>query len=79
VEDVVQLEPGTTYPRCFAGRRARPPEDVGGTWGYAEFLTAIADPDHDDHEQMIEWAGGDFEPERCDLVDINASFKPIRS
>jgi len=75
----VPLYPAMAYPRCVAGRRAGPPEDVGGTWGYAEFLRAIADPDHDGHEEMLEWAGGEFDPERCDLVDINASLKPIRS
>jgi hypothetical protein len=78
VDDVLPAEQGTTYPRCIAGKRSRPPEDVGGTWGYAEFLTAIADPDHPEHEQLIEWSGGDFDPEHCDLVDINASLTPIR-
>jgi hypothetical protein len=41
VEDIVPVEPAADYPRCLAGRRAGPPEDVGGTYGYAEFLEAI--------------------------------------
>lgn len=78
VEDIVPLEPKTTYPRCIAGRRARPPEDVGGTWGYAEFLEAVADSSRKEHEEMLEWAGGSFDPEFCDLADINESLTPIR-
>ncbi len=78
VEDVVPLEAKTTYPRCLAGRRARPPEDVGGVWGYGEFLRVIADPNDEEHERMVEWAGGDFDPERCDPLDINASLTAIR-
>lgn len=77
VEDIVPLEPETEYPRCLAGRRARPPEDVGGTWGYAAFLEAIADRRHKEHEEMLEWVGGSFDPESCDLSDINASLTPI--
>ena len=38
-------------------------EDVGGVWGYAEFLEAIKDPIHERHTEMVEWAGGDFDPE----------------
>jgi len=51
------------YPRCIAGARACPPEDVGGTPGYEEFLAAIADPEHEQHEDMLRWAGGSFDPE----------------
>lgn len=32
--------PSATYPRCSAGRRACPPEDTGGPWGYADMLKA---------------------------------------
>ena len=57
-----QAEPGTRYPRCLEGARACPPEDVGGIWGYMDFLAAIADPEHEQHEQMREWIGGKFDP-----------------
>src|SRR6185295_20263601 len=45
------------YPLCLEGSRACPPEDVGGVWGYVEFLRAIADPKHEEHDMFIEWAG----------------------
>jgi len=46
VEKVLEPAPGATYPVCITGRRACPPEDVGGVWGYAEFLEAIRNADH---------------------------------
>ena len=33
--------------------------------GYEEFLTAIANPDHEEHESFMEWAGA-FNPEEFD-------------
>jgi hypothetical protein len=45
------------YPVCVEGERACPPEDVGGVWGYAEYLEALADPKHEQHEEMLPWRG----------------------
>jgi len=59
-EDLIPAD-GGTYPRCVAGAGACPPEDVGGTHGYAEFLQAIGDPCHPEHETMLQWAGGRFD------------------
>ncbi|CAN5131907.1 hypothetical protein BH23VER1_BH23VER1_27490 [soil metagenome] len=56
---------------CTAGKRACPPEDCGGPWGYQNFLEALADPKHDEHEEMSEWIGGDFDPEHFDLERTN--------
>ena len=50
------------YPRCAAGAGACPPEDVGGTRGYAEFLRVIRNPRHPEHKAMVEWVGGTFDP-----------------
>jgi hypothetical protein len=36
---------------------------VGGVWGYADFLEAIADPDHEEHDDLLRWAGGRFDPD----------------
>ena len=50
VESVEKIPDGHTVEVvCLAGKRRRPPEDVGGPWGYAEFFQAIADPKHDEH------------------------------
>ncbi len=71
VEKVLEPEPGVRYPICIAGKRACPPEDCGGVWGYAEFLEAIRDPKHPEHEDMLEWVGGAFDAEEFDLDFIN--------
>jgi len=71
VEKILPAEPDVRYPRCVAGKRACPPEDCGGVWGYASLLEAIGDPDHPEHEDMSEWVGDDFDPEKFDLDGVN--------
>ena len=57
------VEAGRRYPLCLEGEGACPPEDVGGVWGYADFLQAIADPHDPQHDDMLEWIGGKrFDP-----------------
>ena len=68
VEKVHAPEQGTRYPCCVAGRRACPPEDVGGPWGYEDFLAALADPTHDEHAHWMEWAGGGFDAGDFDVA-----------
>jgi len=60
-EDLVPTDSGA-YPRCVAGAGACPPEDVGGTHGYAEFLRVIGDDRHPEHDAMGQCAGGSFDP-----------------
>jgi hypothetical protein len=43
------------YPVCLDGDGTAPPEDVGGEAGYDAFLSAISDPTHPDHEEIIKW------------------------
>jgi hypothetical protein len=77
VEQVLPPEPGVVYPRCLAGRRACPPEDVGGIWGYQEFLEAIRDPEHEEHASMLEWVGGAFNPDAFDLRAVNQDLATL--
>ena len=62
VESVTEPAPGIHYPRCTAGERACPPEDCGGIPGFAEFLEAMADPRHPEHDEFRTWCGGEFDP-----------------
>lgn len=78
VEGILPAEPGVSYPRCTAGRRACPPEDCGGPWGYAELLAAVGDPDHPEHREMREWLDEGFDPDAFDLDAVNASLAPWR-
>jgi hypothetical protein len=63
-------EPQTTYPRLVSAKGRCPPEDVGGPWGYAEYLEAMADPKHERHAEMVEWCGPDFDPNAVDEAAI---------
>ncbi|MGD9145493.1 MAG: plasmid pRiA4b ORF-3 family protein [Anaerolineae bacterium] len=78
VEKIAPPEPGRSYPVCIRGRRACPPEDVGGTWGYVDFLDAIRDPEHPEHESYLEWIGGEFDPEAFDLDEVNDALSELR-
>jgi hypothetical protein len=33
-------------------------------------LGAIANPDHQEHEEWLEWAGGEFNPEYFDSKEV---------
>lgn len=70
VEAIEPAATGTGYPRCLAGERACPPEDVGGPLGYQQFLEALADPSHPEHETCRSWIGGGFEPEGFDPAGV---------
>lgn len=78
VEKLLPPEPGATYPRCIAGKRACPPEDCGGIWGYANFLEAIQDPAHPEHDELLEWIGGSFDPEAFNLDAVNQALRRVR-
>ena len=78
IDKVLPHDPVLKLPRCIAGANACPPEDVGGPPGYIEFLDAISNPGHDEHESMIEWIGGAFDPKAFDIAEVNerlAEFK----
>jgi hypothetical protein len=67
-------EAGREPPVCLAGERACPPEDVGGTWGYADLVEALKDPEHERHEEFMDWLE-DFDPEAFDLDAVNRELK----
>ena len=56
-EGCLRAERGGRYPICLEGARACPPEDVSGTGGYEEFVEAIADPENEEREGFLQWAG----------------------
>jgi hypothetical protein len=66
VLDVQQGNADVEYPRFIAGARRAPPEDVGSISGFEEFLEAMADPEHEQHERMLEWCDGPFDPDDID-------------
>ena len=71
LEKILPREEGVTYPICIKGKRACPPEDCGGIWGYAELLEILGNPNHEEYEEMLEWLGGEFDPEHFDVEEIS--------
>jgi hypothetical protein len=71
VENILQPEPQVRYPVCVAGRRACPPEDVGGPWGYGRLIEALSDPSDPEREEYLDWLGGSFDPKAFDLAETN--------
>lgn len=64
-------------PLCLVGENAAPPEDVGGPPGYAEFVAALADPEHERHEEFLAWVGGEFDAEGFDLNRVNRELRRL--
>lgn len=81
VEDVTAPKAGTAYPRCLTGRRACPPEDCGGIWGYDYLIEILADPGHEEHEDRLEWLGlgsaGQFDPAAFDAAEVNSALSGL--
>ena len=70
LEKILPFKRGTELPQCTAGRRACPPEDCGGEPGYLNLLEVLADPKHEEHESMLEWVGGHYDPAAFDPADV---------
>ncbi|MGY4494074.1 plasmid pRiA4b ORF-3 family protein [Pseudomonas sp. TE3610] len=65
-------------PWCLAGANAGPPEDVGGAGAYSQFVEAMADPQHADHETLLDWHGQPFDPQAWDIERVNRRLKRLR-
>jgi hypothetical protein len=78
VEKVLPAEPGLRYPVLLAGKRACPPEDCGGPWGYEELLAILANPKHKEHKAMRAWLGGPFDAEAFDLAEANGLVQAVK-
>ena len=75
VEKVLPADPTVTLPTCTDGRRACPPEDCGGPWGYRELLAILADPSHPEHEERREWIGRPFDPAAFDPTEFEDNLR----
>ena len=75
VEKVLSPTAGLAVPACIGGRRACPPEDCGGTWGYRDLIDILADPAHPEHDERREWLGSDLDPESFDPSDFEDNLR----
>jgi len=77
LEKILPREAKKKYPVCVDGKRACPPEDCGGVWGYRDFLKVLKDPDNEAYEDMLNWVGGKFDPEHFDPQKVRFT-DPLR-
>ncbi len=78
IEKILPPQENIHCPLCLAGARACPPEDVGGLPGYGNFLEAMRDPRHREHEEFLDWIGGAFDPEAFDVDQVNQKLRSVR-
>lgn len=76
VTDVRPGEPGVGYPRYIGGERNGPPEDCGGIPGFYDKLKARVDPNHPDHEEIVEWLD-DYDPDAIEELPIKYALGRI--
>jgi DNA-binding Lrp family transcriptional regulator len=74
LEKVTESEPGAKYPRCIDGERACPPEDIGGVYGFADYVEAITNPNHSEHGELLKW-NGPFDPAQFDAAKATRRMK----
>jgi DNA-binding Lrp family transcriptional regulator len=74
LEKVTESEPGAKYPRCIDGERACPPEDVGGVYGFADYVEAITNPNHSEYGELLKW-NGPFDPAQFDAAKATRRMK----
>jgi hypothetical protein len=78
LEKVIEADAKQKLPACVAGKRAAPPDDCGGIGGYEHLLDVLKDPEHEEHDDMIEWLGGPFDPAAFDPADFERSARRLR-
>jgi hypothetical protein len=71
VERIDAAESNQRHPACIGGRRACPPKDVGGPWGYQDFI------DPPERQAQFGYEPGTFDPEAFDIDDINEGLRKL--
>jgi Plasmid pRiA4b ORF-3-like protein len=77
IEKRLAADLALSYPRFVDGAMRCPPEDVGGIPGFYEFLEAIADPKHPEHEDRLDWYGASFDPKDLETERIHKDLSRI--
>lgn len=70
IESLIDAAAGCTYPRLVEAEGRCPPEDVGGPYGYSQFLKAIANPSHSLHVQYKQWFRDEFDPNAVNFLGL---------
>jgi hypothetical protein len=79
VEQIGPRDPAVDYPRCTGGKRAGPPDDCGGVWGYADLVRIVGDPTDPEHDGKVAWLGlgsaAEFDPDAFDAREISDALR----
>lgn len=75
LEKVLPADSEQPLPACVKGKRACPPDDCGGIFGYTQMLETLAGPDSDEKADLLDWLGGPMDPEAFDLDEVNAQLQ----
>jgi hypothetical protein len=78
LENLLAVKPAPKTATCIEGARCCPPEDVGGTRGYFEFLRVLLSPELHELEEQRElkrWSGGRFNPEQFDVAKTDKAVR----
>ena len=78
LEGLLVADDSRSYPLCLDGARACPPEDCGGAHGYERLLKIISDPKDEQHDELLEWLGDGFDPERFSPSDVDFHDPAVR-
>jgi yecA family protein len=81
VEKILPPEEGKPYPVLITGRRACPPEDIGGIYHYNHILEVLNDPEDEEYEELTSWLNLDFfDPaqfDKNDIAEINTILEKV--
>jgi hypothetical protein len=77
VEEITPPSDGQVLPQCIKGKRAAPPEHIGGAWGYQALLEAKENPRHPERVRFAELIAA-YDPDLVDIETINLRLKKVR-
>jgi hypothetical protein len=78
LEKQLPVDPIASYPVCTDGQLACPPDDCGGIPGFYDLVEAVADPNHEQHKELRDWLGYDFDPMAFSIDSVNQMLLPAR-
>lgn len=77
LEEILPVVADQPVPACVTGKRACPPEHVGGAWGYQALLEARANPRHPERQNFAALIAS-YDPDAFDLAAVNARLRKLK-
>ena len=76
-EKILPSDPDTKYPVCLKGKRACPPEDIGGVPGYTMLQLGLKNPEKPEYKYFLNHISGIFDQEEFDLEETHQKLSEI--